>query len=231
LLGGLGFRDVLRPDAADTVAALQARGLRVFLLSGDDNATVQVGWAAGCHMRMRNGRGSAVRGIWLLAVHSKAAAQSVLVQSPNNWHLSSLPQHTHQWVMPLLLWRTCPRVSYTTPPIHTRPPCSAHWITQAMAAAAGIPSADAYGSNTPHHKLEFIRHSQFCLAPQQLLASVSAFLNMTYAHLPPPALYPAPPPRSHRLWLQRQAFPLLTRTAATPPSRSLKSSGGCRGRA
>jgi P-type E1-E2 ATPase len=43
LLGGLGFRDVLRPDAADTVAALQARGLRVFLLSGDDNATVQVG--------------------------------------------------------------------------------------------------------------------------------------------------------------------------------------------
>lgn len=42
LLGGLGFRDVLRPDASDTVSALQALGLRVFLLSGDDKATVQV---------------------------------------------------------------------------------------------------------------------------------------------------------------------------------------------
>jgi len=42
LLGGLGFRDVLRPDAVDTVSALQSLGLRVFLLSGDDSATVQV---------------------------------------------------------------------------------------------------------------------------------------------------------------------------------------------
>ena len=42
LLGGLGFRDVLRPDAADTVSALQAMGMRVFLLSGDDSSTVQV---------------------------------------------------------------------------------------------------------------------------------------------------------------------------------------------
>lgn len=41
LLGWLAFRDVLRPDAVDTVAALQARGLRVFLLSGDDPDTVQ----------------------------------------------------------------------------------------------------------------------------------------------------------------------------------------------
>jgi hypothetical protein len=46
LLGGLGFRDVLRPDASDTVSALQALGLRVFLLSGDDTATVQVGFPA-----------------------------------------------------------------------------------------------------------------------------------------------------------------------------------------
>lgn len=46
LLGGLGFRDVLRPDAADTVSTLQAMGLKVFLLSGDDSATVQV-----CMMR------------------------------------------------------------------------------------------------------------------------------------------------------------------------------------
>lgn len=45
-MGGLGFRDVLRPDAADTVAALQALGLRVFLLSGDDTATVKAMAAA-----------------------------------------------------------------------------------------------------------------------------------------------------------------------------------------
>eukprot|EP00879_Flechtneria_rotunda_P002497 GHRR01002695.1.p1 GENE.GHRR01002695.1~~GHRR01002695.1.p1 ORF type:complete len:816 (+),score=310.19 GHRR01002695.1:1560-4007(+) len=41
LLGGLGFRDVLRPDAVETVAALQRMGLKVFVLSGDDTATVK----------------------------------------------------------------------------------------------------------------------------------------------------------------------------------------------
>ncbi|KAF8061329.1 PAA2 [Scenedesmus sp. PABB004] len=46
LLGGLSFRDALRPDAARTVAALQGMGLRVFLLSGDDDATVQAVAAA-----------------------------------------------------------------------------------------------------------------------------------------------------------------------------------------
>jgi hypothetical protein len=52
LLGGLGFRDTLRQDAVETVAALKRMGLRVFLLSGDDTATVkavaaQAGIAAG----------------------------------------------------------------------------------------------------------------------------------------------------------------------------------------
>lgn len=52
LLGGLGFRDSLRQDAVETVAALKRMGLRVFLLSGDDTATVkavaaQAGIAAG----------------------------------------------------------------------------------------------------------------------------------------------------------------------------------------
>jgi P-type E1-E2 ATPase len=52
LLGGLGFRDTLRQDALETVAALKAMGLRVYLLSGDDTATVkavaaQAGIAAG----------------------------------------------------------------------------------------------------------------------------------------------------------------------------------------
>eukprot|EP00878_Enallax_costatus_P010699 GHUV01011175.1.p1 GENE.GHUV01011175.1~~GHUV01011175.1.p1 ORF type:complete len:791 (+),score=278.39 GHUV01011175.1:1241-3613(+) len=41
LLGGLGFRDTLRPDAVETVRTLQQMGLRVFLLSGDDTATVK----------------------------------------------------------------------------------------------------------------------------------------------------------------------------------------------
>ncbi|KAF6265672.1 heavy metal translocatin [Scenedesmus sp. NREL 46B-D3] len=41
LLGGLGFRDTLRQDAVETVAALKRMGLRVLLLSGDDAATVQ----------------------------------------------------------------------------------------------------------------------------------------------------------------------------------------------
>lgn len=41
LLGGLGFRDALRPDAVETVRTLQQMGLRVFLLSGDDTATVK----------------------------------------------------------------------------------------------------------------------------------------------------------------------------------------------
>jgi P-type E1-E2 ATPase len=52
LLGGLGFRDTLRQDAVETVSALKRMGLRVFLLSGDDTATVkavaaQAGIAAG----------------------------------------------------------------------------------------------------------------------------------------------------------------------------------------
>lgn len=35
-----------------------------------------------------------------------------------------------------------------------------HTHTQAMAAEAGIPAADAYGSNTPQQKLEVIRRLQ-----------------------------------------------------------------------
>ncbi|KAK9846485.1 hypothetical protein WJX81_005091 [Elliptochloris bilobata] len=40
VLGALGFRDALRPDAAATVARLRAMGLRVALLSGDNPAAV-----------------------------------------------------------------------------------------------------------------------------------------------------------------------------------------------
>ncbi|KAI8473681.1 MAG: heavy metal translocatin [Monoraphidium minutum] len=40
-LGVLGFKDTLRPDAAATVSALQGRGIRVHLLSGDDHGTAQ----------------------------------------------------------------------------------------------------------------------------------------------------------------------------------------------
>ncbi|HNC95320.1 MAG TPA: HAD-IC family P-type ATPase, partial [Myxococcota bacterium] len=44
----LRLKDRLRPDAARTVAALQARGLRVVMLSGDhEDVAVQIGRAAG----------------------------------------------------------------------------------------------------------------------------------------------------------------------------------------
>ncbi|GBF96439.1 copper-transporting ATPase chloroplastic [Raphidocelis subcapitata] len=41
LLGVLGFKDELRPDAASTVAALRRMGIRVQLLSGDDEGTAR----------------------------------------------------------------------------------------------------------------------------------------------------------------------------------------------
>lgn len=56
VLGALGFRDALRPDAAATVAALRAQGLRVALLSGDNAAAVAAAAAdAGIPVRMPQG--------------------------------------------------------------------------------------------------------------------------------------------------------------------------------
>ena len=52
VLGALGFRDTLRPDAAATVARLRAMGLRVALLSGD-NAAAAAAAAAGAGIPVR----------------------------------------------------------------------------------------------------------------------------------------------------------------------------------
>ena len=52
VLGALGFRDALRPDAAATVARLRAMGLRVALLSGDNAAAVAAA-AAGAGIPVR----------------------------------------------------------------------------------------------------------------------------------------------------------------------------------
>ena len=46
VLGALGFRDALRPDAAATVLRLRSMGLRVALLSGDNAAAVAAAAAA-----------------------------------------------------------------------------------------------------------------------------------------------------------------------------------------
>jgi len=52
VLGALGFRDALRPDAAATVARLRGMGLRVGLLSGDGAAAVAAAAAeAGIEVR------------------------------------------------------------------------------------------------------------------------------------------------------------------------------------
>ncbi len=59
VLGALGFRDALRPDAAATVARLRGMGLRVGLLSGDGAAAVAAAaaeagievWRVLCGMR------------------------------------------------------------------------------------------------------------------------------------------------------------------------------------
>lgn len=57
LLGGLGFRDSLRPDAVETVKILQQMGLKILLLSGDDTATVKA-VAAQAGIAVENAYGS-----------------------------------------------------------------------------------------------------------------------------------------------------------------------------